>query len=321
MGSVPVQPAPGRRPFLPSRGRAVRAIGLLFVLGPAPSGAQELEPRAYAPNPKGATFVLLAYGHSAGDVVFDSSLPVTDVRARVSSTALLFGRTFGLAGRSASLGVSVPYVWGSVEGQVAESFRRITRSGLADARMRLAVNLWGGPALGPREFATRRPRTTVGASLLVQAPTGQYDPAKLINLGSNRWSVKPEIGLSHPRGRLYLEAYAGAWLFTDNDEFFGGQHRRQDPIGTLQAHVSYSFRPRLWVAGDATFYRGGSTTVDGVPKDDLQENSRLGLTGAFPVGRRHSVKVSWASGFTTRFGGDFQTLAIAWQTLWLDRTK
>ncbi|HEY6548118.1 MAG TPA: transporter, partial [Vicinamibacteria bacterium] len=264
---------------------------------------------------------LVAYGHSSGDVVFDSSLPVSDVHASVNSSAVLYGRTFGLAGRSASVGVGLPYVWGSVQGEVAEEFRRITRSGLADARLRLAVNLLGGPALEPLEFAQRRPRTTLGTSLTLQAPTGQYDPSKLINLGSNRWSLKPELGLSHPWGRLYLEVYAGAWLFTDNDDFFGGQHRQQDPIGALQLHVSYSFRPRLWVAGDATFYRGGGTTVAGVAKDDVQENSRLGLTAAFPLGRRQSVKVSWASGFTTRFGGDFQTLAVAWQLLWFDRKK
>lgn len=307
--------------------RGVAGCLLLVVAAGAGLGAsslalaQELEPRAYAPNPKGASFLLLAYGHSAGDVVFDSSLPVSDTRAAVSSTALLYGRTFGLAGRSASLGLGVPYVWGTVEGEVAEEFRRIRRSGLADTRLRFSMNLVGGPAMKPAEFAQRRPRTTLGTSLLVHAPTGQYDPAKLINLGTNRWSFKPEVGVSHPRGRLYLEFYAGVWLFTDNDDFFGGQHRRQDPIAALQAHVSYSFRPRLWVAADATFYRGGGTMVAGVPKDDLQENSRLGLTAAFPVGRRHSVKLSWGSGFTTRFGGDFQTLGIAWQVLWLGRVR
>ena len=111
------------------------------------------------------------------------------------------------------------------------------------------------------------------------------------------------------------------WLFTTNDDFYGGQVRKQDPLGALQAHVSYVFRPRLWVAADATFYTGGRTTIDGQPKDDVQNNSRIGLTGALPLGRRQSLKVSWASGFTTRVGGDFQTLAVAWQFLWFDPAK
>jgi len=305
-----------------SRRRLARILASGMVLaGATRLLAQELEPRAYSPNPTGANFVLLAYGHSAGDVVFDSSLPFRDVQARLNSTTLLYGRTFGLAGRAASVGLGVPYAWGSVQGEVGETLRRITRSGLADARLRLAVNLFGGPALTPREFATRRPRTTLGASLVAQAPTGQYDPAKLINLGSNRWSWKPELGLSRPASRFNLELYAGAWLFTANDDFFGGQHRSQDPTFAFQAHVSYTFRPRLWVAADGTYYTGGRTTIDGVAKEDQLRNSRLGLTASFPLGRRQSLKVSWASGFTTRFGGDFDSLGVAWQLLWFDRSR
>jgi hypothetical protein len=301
-------------------GTSAAAFALTGLLLSAASGgrAQELEPRAYSPNPTGANFVVLGYGHSKGDVVFDASLPVQNVEAKINTTSLLYGRTFGVLGRSASAGVALPYVWGSIEGEVAESFRRITRSGLADLRLRLAVNLVGGPAIGPRDFASRRPATTLGASLSLVAPTGQYDPAKLINLGSNRWSWKPELGLSHPRGRWVFELYGGAWFFTDNDNFYGGSRREQQPIGTLQGHVGYTFKPRLWLAGDATLYSGGRSTVDGVRKDDLQRNSRLGLTLALPVGRRHSIKFAWATGFTTRIGGDFDTLAVAWQYLWLD---
>jgi hypothetical protein len=113
-----------------------------------------------------------------------------------------------------------------------------------------------------------------------------------------------------------LEAYAGLWLYTDNTDFYGGSLREQSPLGTFQVHVSYTFKPRLWIAGDATFYAGGRTKLDGVRKDDRQENSRLGLTLSLPVGRRHSLKLTWANGFTTRIGGDFDTLSLAWQTLW-----
>ena len=296
-------------------------LAVSVLQGAAGAWAQELEPRAYSPNPTGANFVLVGLVRTTGDVVFDASLPFRNVSAKVNGTTLLYGRTFGLFGRSASAGLGMPYAWGSLQGEVAESFRRITRSGLADARLRLAVNLVGGPALKPADFVKRRPRTTLGASLVVQMPTGQYDGTKLINLGTHRWSFKPELGVSHPHGRFDLDFYAGAWLFTTNEDFYGGQVRKQDPIGTLQAHVSYTFRPRTWLAADATFYTGGRTTIDGQSNDDLQQNSRLGLTGALPLGRRHSLKVSWASGFTTRVGGDFQTLAVAWQFLWFDRAK
>jgi hypothetical protein len=296
-------------------GLRVALVALALAAG-VPASAQDLEPRAYAPNPTGANFLLLGYGHSSGDIVFDAALPIRDVRAGLNAMSLVYGRTFGLFGRSAGATVVLPYTWGSLEGNVSEEQRRITRSGLADARLRLSASLIGGPALTPAEFATRRPRTTLGVSVVVAAPTGQYDPAKLINIGSNRWSFKPELGVASPHGRWWLELYGGVWLFTTNPDFFGGSSREQQPIGTLQGHVSYTFRPRLWLAGDATFYTGGRTTVDGGAPSEPQSNSRLGLTLALPMSRRHSLKVAWATGFTTRVGGDFDTLAIGWQMLW-----
>ena len=94
----------------------------------------------------------------------------------------------------------------------------------------------------------RTPRTTLGASLSISAPTGQYDPDKLINIGTNRWAFKPEIGLTIPHGPWMFDVFAGVWLFSANPDFFGGVHREQDPMPTLQGHVSYTFRPQA-VAG------------------------------------------------------------------------
>jgi len=303
--------------------RSRKAVGLLALLSLAamsPDAAgQELEPRAYSPSPTGASFLVVGYGRSTGGVVFDPSLPFSDVRAEVNAASLVYGRTFGLAGRLASVDLVLPYVWGSVSGEVAEEQQEVHRSGGADARFRLTLNLVGAPALSPREFATRKPSTILGASLMVAAPTGQYDPAKLINLGANRWAFRPQLGLSHPVGRWNLELYGGVWLFTDNEDFFGGSQRRQQAIGAFQTHVSYTVRRRLWAAVNATFYTGGRTTVDGVAKADLQRNSRVGATLSLPIGQRHSLKLAATTGMTTRIGGDFDSLAIAWQYVWLQR--
>jgi hypothetical protein len=299
--------------------RTISAALLALCLGPGAGDAQELTPRAYAPNPTGGNIVVLGYVRTTGEVLFDPSLPFDDVNAAINGGSLLYGRTFGLFGRSANAAVALPYVWGDVDGFVEGEYQRITRSGLGDLRGQLTVNLLGGPALTPREFATRRPGTVLGLSLAVVAPTGQYDPSKLINIGSNRWSLKPEMGVSKTWGRWYLELYGGVWVFSDNTDFFGGSVREQDPIGTFQAHVSYTFKPRLWLAANATFYTGGRTTLDGTAKADLQRNSRLGLTLALPVGRRSAVKVAWASGFTTRVGADFDSLGVAFQTVWFRR--
>ena len=214
----------------------------------------------------------------------------------------------------------MPYVWGSLEGNVAEERRRITRSGFADLQMRFSTNILGGPALTPAEFFRQPPKTTLGFSLFVSAPSGEYDPTKLINISAHRWAFKPELGVSHPMGKWIFEAYAGIWFFTENTNFFGGQTRSQAPIGTFQAHVSYTFLPRLWLAADGTYYTGGRTTVNGRLNADLQTNSRIGLTAAVPIQGPHSIKLAWSRGATTRIGANFTTYQVTYQFLWFDRS-
>jgi hypothetical protein len=205
----------------------------------------------------------------------------------------------------------------------------VYRSGLFDAVFRFSVNLVGAPAMELSDFRKWRQKTLVGASLKVVAPTGQYDPTKLINLGANRWAFKPEIGLSRRWGNWILDAYAAVWFFTENPEFFsrnqyfpGVQSQTQDPIAAVETHLSYDFRPRLWVSVDANFWRGGRTSLNGVENPaTLQKSSRIGVTASFPLTRHQSIKVGYADGAYVRFGGDYKVLSAAWQYSWMTRPK
>jgi outer membrane putative beta-barrel porin/alpha-amylase len=283
--------------------------------------AQELEPRAYTAAPTGVNFLVVAGGRSTGGVLVDPSLPVEDVQATIDSVGLGLGRTIDLFGRTALILAVVPYAWGDVSGNVGEETRQITRSGLTDPRVKLSVNLLGGRALTPREFARTARPTIVGVSLAVAPPLGQYTGRKLINLGSNRWAVKPEIGVSHAVGRWTIEGYTGLVVFSTNHEFYTGTSvRTQAPVVALQAHVSYTLRRQLWAAFDATWYSGGTTTVNGTQKSDLQRNSRVGATLSLPIGRQQSIKFSGSTGATTRIGADFRTFGAAWQLTWFDRS-
>jgi len=308
---------PGARPRW--RTGLVLLASAAAIAVPSGAMAQELEPRAYSASPVGANFALLGYSWSSGEVLLDASLPVSDVEARIDSLIAGYSRTFGLAGRAASLALTAPWFRGTMSGDVGESRRTIERVGLGDVRLRIAVNLLGGPALTPAEFATRQPKTTLGASLSIVTPTGEYDPAKLVNIGSNRWSFKPELGVSIPLGKWFLEGSAGVWLFTDNDDFFGGFRREQDPLALLQLHGGYQFHPGFWIAADTNYYRGGETTVDGVAKRDVQANSRYGLTLSVRLAPGLSAKLAVARGLTTRIGGDYDTVLLAVQYLWIDR--
>jgi hypothetical protein len=189
-------------------------------------------------------------------------------------------------------------------------------SGLGDPKLQLSVNLYGAPALSLKEFADYKQDLIIGTSLQMSVPLGQYDSDKLVNIGTNRWSFKPELGISKAWGPLILELIGSVTFYTDNNDFFGGQSREQDPLYSVQGHIIYSFPLDIWAALDGTYYTGGRTTVDGVRHDDRQENTRVGATVSFPVDRHNSVKVYASTGASTRTGTDFTTVGIAWQFRW-----
>jgi hypothetical protein len=281
--------------------------------------AQEMEPRAYSATPIGTNFLIAGYTRATGGVSLDPSLPVSAVQATINQVAIGYERTFGLLAHSASLAILVPYVSGDLSGMLEDQSRAVSRSGLGDLKFRFAGNLIGGPALTRAEFAQREPTTSLGASITVVAPTGDYNPSHLINISSNRWALKPEIGLSQPIGDWFADAYAGVWLFTDNRKFFNGNVRSQDPLFDFQLHGGYSFRPGLWLAADATFYTGGETRMNGVEKHDVQANSRYGLTLSVPLPEGLAVKFAWSTWLTTRNGGNFETVGVTLQYRWFDQ--
>jgi hypothetical protein len=294
------------------------AIGGGVLLWSALTSAQEMEPRSYSAVPIGTNFVVANYARSSGGVSLDPALPITGLEATINTYSLGYSHSFGVAGHTVSFAVSVPYsnadLTGNVEGAPGQAYR----SGLGDVRFRVAANLLGDPALTPEEFARRNPSTILGVSLSVVAPTGQYVPSRLINIGSNRWSFKPEIGLSQPFGNWFVEGAVGVWLFTNNADFFGGRQRSQDPLFAFQWHGGYNFLPGLWIAADFTYFAGGQTSVNGVNDHDLQDNTRYGITLSVPLARQWSAKLAWSRGLTTRVGGDFQTFSLALQYRWFN---
>ncbi len=210
----------------------------------------------------------------------------------------------------------LPVVGGHVEGLYLGEPAAVDRFGLGDPRLRFAINLYGAPAMVPKAFAGYRQRMLVGVSVTVAAPLGQYDSAKLINLGTNRWSFKPELGFSRSRGKWVFEGMAGVWLFTDNTDFLGGRTREQDPVVALQAHVTYRFTPGRWLAADANYFTGGRTTIGGTENLDLQRNSRIGATFSSALTRRQAIRVSVSRGAYTTVGADFTAIGVSYNFAW-----
>jgi len=297
--------------------RAAAALALLLT--PVSSAAQELEPGAYWPLPRGLNIVTAVNSFNFGDLAFDPAAPIDEASARINTTAFAMTRTFSLAGRSANAGVMLPVISGHLKGRYLGEPAEVSRFGPGDPRFRLAMILYGAPAMTPKEFATYRQRTIVGVSVTVAPPLGQYDSAKLVNLGTNRWSFKSEVGLSRAygiSGQWVVEAMAGVWIFTDNTDFVGGRTREQDPIAASQVHVTHKFTRTMWLAADANFFTGGRTTIGGRQNLDLQRNSRIGATFSTALKRGHSIRLAVSRGAYTTIGADFTSIAIGYNYAW-----
>ena len=294
---------------------ALTSLLLLLTL-PVRARAQELEPGAYWPIPVGLNIVTVVNSFNFGDVAFDPAAPIDEASATINTTALSFTRAFGLAGRSTNASVVMPVVGGHIEGLYLGEAAEVDRFGLGDPRLRLAVNLYGAPAMAPKLFASYQQRTLLGVSVTVVPPLGEYDSAKLINLGTNRWSFKPEIGFSRTSGHWVVEAMAGVWLFTDNGDFVGGRTREQDPIVATQGHLTYRFTRTMWLAGDANYFTGGRTTIGGTQNLDLQRNSRVGATFSTAVGRSQAIRASVSRGAYTTIGAAFTSIAVGYSYAW-----
>ena len=303
------------RGWRPNRFICCVICAYLLPLGHA--NGQDLEPRRWTAMPLGVSVIGAGYGKTTGDIFFDPVLRVEDAEFDAHSVGVSYVRSFSVAGKSARFDALVP--WQSVQwrGLLDAQPARATRVGLADPRFRVSVVLGGAPALGPdelRKYMAARPVNTVfGAAIAVTVPWGEYLDDKLLNLGQNRVTVRPQVGVVHTRGAWSYELTGSTFLFTDNDDFFDGSELQQDLLHAMQGHVIRVFRPGLWASLSTGYSWGGRSTLDDQARDDKKANILAALSFGFPIGRSQGVKIAYIRSETREdTGADSNTLAIAW---------
>jgi hypothetical protein len=261
-------------------------------------------------------FFLTGYGYTTGNVLFDASSPVKNAELTTHSLVAAYARTFEFFGDSAKFDFILPFA--SSSGSATFGGVPFSRniSGMGDPSFRFSWNFIGAPAMTLAELQEHRPKWIVGTSLRTTLPLGQYDDDKIYNLSTNRWSFKPEIGVSRAWEKWTVELALSGNLFTDNNDYFNGNTLSKEPIYALQAHLIRSIGRGAWVGLDTTFYEGGRTSFNGINNNDRETSTRVGLTFSMPISRHQSVKLYASTGATTRLGGDFTTAGLVWQYRW-----
>jgi hypothetical protein len=293
--------------------RRVRFASVSLVIVALGAVAEDLEPRSYANTPVGINFLLMGYSDLHGSVTANPSVPLQNARLNIKTAVFAFARSLDIWGRSGKFDIVVPEARLTGSALFAGEPKERNVTGLIDPRFRFSVNLYGAPAMSLAEFPSYQQDVIIGASLAITAPLGQYDASKLVNLGNNRWSFKPELGISKRLGPVTLELSGAGTFYTDNDEFLGDHTLSQNPIYQVQGHLIYAFNNGVWAALDTTYFAGGSSSVDGVGNHDFQENTRYGCTLTLPLNRNHSLKLNASKGGHTRTGSEYDAIGIVWQ--------
>lgn len=295
---------------------------VILVLGlPFLCLAQELEPRRWSHLPTGTNFVGGGYAYTKADIFLDPVLRIEDTEMEMHTWALKYTRTFELFQKSARIDLTQAYQEGRWTGLLNGAPASVKRRGLSDSVLRFAINLYGAPPLEGKEFAAYRAKVDVetifGAALVVHLPTGDYMNDKLINLGTNRFTFRPQLGVVHNRGKWSMELTGSVWLYTDNNDFFNGNKLEQDPYYTVQTHLIYTFRPGLWASASAGYGCGEKSTVNDVEKNDLRENLAWAFSFGCPITRQLGVKVIYlASRAQESIGQDSDSIGVAFSIFW-----
>ena len=298
------------------------ALVLAVLLLPRFGQAQDIDPRRWSHLPIGANFAGAGYAYTTGDISLDPVLRIQNGQFDVQTIAAKYIRSFELLGKSARVDIGQPYQIGHWSGLLNGVPASTDRTGFADTSVRFAVNLIGAPPLKGKEFADYRAtnsdhETIVGVGLALQLPTGQYYSDKLINLGDNRFTLRPQIGATHNWGKWTAELTFQTWFFTDNDNFFNGNTLQQDPLYTTDANLIYTFRPGVWVAGSFGYAGGGTTSVNGVSNNDNESNIGWGFSIGLPLSRAVGVKLYYLGNQTeVHTGQNSDTFAAAVSVMW-----
>lgn len=304
--------------------REIARLGLCCILLPwlaLPCFAQELDPRRWGHLPMGINIVGGGYAYTEADISVDPVLQLENVEMEMHTWVARYTRTFELFEKSARVDLTQAHRDGQWTGVLNGVSASTKRGGLSDTVLRFAINLIGAPPLEGKKYAAYRAQidveTIVGVGLAVQLPTGEYLDDKLINLGTNRYTFRPQLGVVHTRGKWSMELSGAAWIYTDNDEFFNGSKLENDPLYIVHGHLIHTFHPGLWVGASAGYDFGGQSTLDGVEKDDRKGNLAWALSVGYPITPKLGVKVAYIRSRTQEsVGRDTDTITVGFTTFW-----
>ncbi|PQB05932.1 hypothetical protein BST85_02890 [Aureitalea marina] len=279
--------------------------------------AQDVEPRRWTPIPLDTRVIGAGYAFTQGEVLFDPSLLAEDVKIQIHTVAFSYVHPLRIGKKFARLGILIPVNFEDWNGLLEGVPRSVKRSGLVDPRIRFSINLIGAPASNLKDlqqFYQENPtHTTLGFSLAIRLPLGQYDESKLINIGENRFMFRPQLGLEHRWGPWSYELTGSVFFYSENNEFFPDQRKVTDPIYAIQNHLIRRFKKGMWLAVDLGYGYGGESSLDTIPLADYRSNLVVGGSVGVRIDPRQAIKlVYFRKEALNSVGSDVNSFGLVW---------
>jgi hypothetical protein len=289
-----------------------------------PQVLAQVPARFYWKSLSGANAVPVIFNSLSGNTnPFDPSNLVTP-NANIEATMALTGwaHTYTLFDRAAMGAIILPM--GHVSGGVAGGGE--TSRGFGDPTLEFNLNLLGPKAQKTIPDVLRyEPGFSLDLLADLMLPIGEYDSNQSVNLGQNRWygrigaPIVWQLGAWVPGRRTTLELLPAVWLFGDNSDFVG-QKLKTDPMFQVDAHLTRDFTQHIWGGLDLTWYKGGGSTINGVPGGKLN-NVGVGLTLGYTVNENLNLTVGYKSTVNDsaptdmRMDGFMVTLVFGWHPI------
>ena len=263
----------------------------------------QVPPRFYLKSLAGANAVPLIYQSLSGNVNPLDPAYVVAPQASIDAEVLIAGyaKMLPLFDRTATVAILQPMGRISSIATTPLGTTLEDTSGYGDPMVEIGINLIGPKAIkGIPDLLRYEPGFSLDVMMDLAFPIGEYDSDQALNLGQNRWygrvgaPIVWQLGPWVPGRRTTLELLPSVWLFSDNDDYVGGQTLSTDPMFQVEGHLTRDFTEHMWGSLDLTSMNGGESSVDGVEGEALS-NLGLGLTFGYQINDNLSLTAGYMS--------------------------
>ena len=281
---------------------SLKKILLASLIGIIPNivNASDDGPRMYWNAPVG-TNILQAYfwtatGNSPSP---ENTQAQSGFETDINIGVLGYNRIIDIAGHSAI--ATAVITGGKVSGSLLGN-SLASSSGIGDLYLQGVINIFGAPALSAEDFASYKQDTVLSLLVGVTIPTGAYKNNQALNLGTNRWNMRiglpfmQTIGDWIPGKITTFEVLPSVWFYGDNDDYTGlGLNLEQDPMYTLEAHITQDITAALFVSLDYFVQRVGDSSINGGTPSGANTSDSLGVTVGYMLNAQTQFQLRYAA--------------------------